>query len=307
MTERTLKSKDQLQLRRRMDRNRQALYVSAGHADKAQSRIKEKEQELQRLTDANRETTEADFQQATTHTILAVSLLAVYVIDFLMFGPVAEFFADRNFAGWPVFIVAARILLPAAILILELCFSTQSYLAQEAKLDGWQSASVYWFWTIVAAVFAIVMPAAVIATFLVTDAPFSPWVSGSLLIMLAALSLGGHLAVLFGRQQVLEALSFIAFRRRKSRLERQLRQFRDQLRRLSPMIAEPFREYEADLQNYNARYPDSIIHPKPFDALTYNVLIRVFGKEETKRLDGAAVIDAAGQASATATGRTRTY
>ena len=291
MTERIPKPKNQLQAQRRMKRQLDALYARAADADRTQSWIKEKEQELHQLTAANPEAAGADYQQVITYRILVVGILAVYVIDFLMFGPVAEYFADRNFAGWPVFMVAARILLPAAILILELCFSTQSYLAREAKLGGWEGASVYWFWTIVAAVFAIVMPAAVIATFLVTDEPFSLWVSGSLLVMLAALSLGGHLAVLFGRQQVLEALSFTAFRRKKSKLERQLRRLRDQLRLLSPMIAEPFREYATDLHDYNARYPNSVIQPKPFDALTCNVLIQVFGKEEVERLNGAAVIE----------------
>ena len=55
-------------------------------------------------------------EAASRYALMVLGIIAVYAIDVILFGPVAEFFARRAFPNHPFFAEAARFILPAAIL-----------------------------------------------------------------------------------------------------------------------------------------------------------------------------------------------
>ncbi|HYX42204.1 MAG TPA: hypothetical protein VE821_10925, partial [Pyrinomonadaceae bacterium] len=81
-------------------------------------------QELAALRELNLELLLSDAKRRAGYIIVLVAAVAVYGIDFILLSAVAEYFARRVYAD-PLMVLLARLVIPAAILCIELMIASQ--------------------------------------------------------------------------------------------------------------------------------------------------------------------------------------
>jgi hypothetical protein len=212
---------------------------------------------LAQLEEAHPDMAGAFACRCALRVFVLVGLQAVYAIDWLMFGAVAQFFALRTFHDAPLIIAFARFGLPAAILILEMTISIQIYFAWEAaaqKIAG--AGSVYW-WSFIGLLVALVMPGAVVATYLASDFAFASWVTSTLLMMLVGLALAAHLSVISGGRLIFTAFEHFAYSYYAAHFQRRARRAMAH-RELHDAKARYWQlKHRSELEEYDALYPGS--------------------------------------------------
>ncbi len=225
--------------------------------------------------------TELDLRQATLSVIMTAGFLAVYLIDLIILWPALEFLVSPVFNSRRL-AVAAGFLLPAAVLTLETVFAAQRDEAREAAHDGdgWGS---YWCWTGVATLFAVAMPAAVAATFLSARYSLPAAASNALLLMLLTLSLGGHVAILFGGRRTLDAVTDSVFLTRHRFIESKRNQAENRRSDATEASGERFGAYQQALEDHNRRYPDNPITPGEFTPRMQQIIEGALGRPAFRR------------------------
>lgn len=238
------------------------------------------EQQKAQLVAANPNLANVDVHRRTLYNWLLFCMLAVYVIDVVLFAAVAEYFAKQSFAGSPFLAGMTRFLIPAAIVVIEMVLSMQRDAAYRESLEGFASRGRFWAWTAASIFCSLVMPAAVIAIFLSAEgSDFTPWISIPLLITLAGLSLVCHVLMLFGGRLAMEGKSYLTFRMQQSSLQNRIRQHSRTYATHSQASADRFAAYLQDLNAYNATFTNARIEAGPFDKDTREVVNDVYGYE----------------------------
>lgn len=146
--------------------------------------------------------------------MVVVGMLAIYMIDFLLLSPLVEFFVDTNFPGSPVAITASRILIPASIMLMELLFLNQRLTVYERAVEEENDRAAWWSYrvlTLVSICLAVAIPLAVISTFFAADLGLPTASFSALLVTFLALSLAGHVAIVFGGQLTIDSVSYVVF------------------------------------------------------------------------------------------------
>jgi hypothetical protein len=219
-----------------------------------------------------------DVHRETMYRFMLLCMFAVYGVDLILFAAVAGYFAKQNFSGR--FATVAQFLVPAFIVVIEMALSMQRDSAYRDYLEGFGTRLRLWAWTTLTALCTLVMPAAVVATFLAGQGDdFSPWVSIPLIITLAGLSLVCHVLMLCGGRLALESKSWALFRLRMSSLQSRVRQSQSAYQSYSRAAADRFSMYLQDLNTHNSTYPDAKIEAGPFDKSTREVLNEAYGYE----------------------------
>ena len=155
-----------------------------------------------------------------------------------------------------------------------------SHAAYREYLEGFGSRFRFWGWTVITAFCTLVMPMAVISTFLAGQKEdFAAWVSIPLIVTLAGLSLVCHVLMLFGGRLALESKSWGMFRLQMSGLQNRIRQANRAYTSHSQAAADRFAAYLQDLNAHNTAYAAARIEAGPFDRNTREVVNDVYGYE----------------------------
>jgi hypothetical protein len=190
----------------------------------------------------------------------------------ILFGPVAEFFARHAFPNHPFFSEAARFILPAAILCLEIMIGIQVHHAAERFRYDREGRMALWAWTALALLLTLSMPAAVITVFFASAFRFPPWVSAFLLITLLALSLAAHISIVFGGRLALEAKHYLGDALRCGYLRIRMTMTGTRSTRMRRDTIDAFRSYSEQF----TLLPDGEEFG-PFDSITRTVVNDTFG------------------------------
>lgn len=252
----------------------------ARRAAEARQAFLQLEQEKSQLIDRNPNLANVDVRRQTMFIWIVICILAAYGLDLILFAAVAGYLVQQNFSGSPHLALVAQFLVPAFIVILEMALSMQRDAAYRDYYEGFGTRLRTWFWTALTAFCTLVMPAAVIATFLAGQGEdFVPWVSIPLIIALAGLSLISHVLMLCGGRLALESKSWALFRLRMSGLESRSRYAQRAYQGNSQTAADLLSTYLQDLKTHNDTYSTSKIEPGPFDKSTREVLNEAYGYE----------------------------
>jgi len=219
-----------------------------------------------------------DVHRETMYRFMLLCMFAVYGVDLILFAAVAGYFVKQNFSGR--FATIAQVLVPAFIVVIEMALSMQRDSAYRDYLEGFGSRLRLGAWTTLTVLCTLVMPAAVVATFLAGQGDdFAPWVSIPLIITLAGLSLVCHVLMLCGGRLALESKSWAVFRLRMSSLQNRIRSAQSAYQANSRQAADRFSVYLQDLNAHNTTYPNARIEPGPFDKSTRETLNEAYGYE----------------------------
>jgi hypothetical protein len=137
----------------------------------------------------------------------SLGIIAVYWIDYLLFGSVAEYFAQKTFGPDSWITKIAPIAGPLLIITIELVIAAQIYLARERLKDLEGSVWSHRGWLFTGLVLAIVMPSAAVAMNLATFQNFAelPPALKVLQITIVAIAFVSHIGILFGGKSAHEA------------------------------------------------------------------------------------------------------
>lgn len=114
------------------------LHAQAHLAARYKSALEAVRQMLKGLREVNLELMLSDAKHRAGYAIVLVAALAVYFIDFILLSAVAEYFARRVYSD-PLMVWLARMIIPAAILIIELMIESH-HGHQPALRSGQKSA-----------------------------------------------------------------------------------------------------------------------------------------------------------------------
>jgi hypothetical protein len=252
----------------------------ARRAAEARRANRQQDEEKNQLVAANPNLASVDVHRKTMYIWLLICMFAVYGMDLVLFAAVAGYFVKQSFAGSPRLAMAAQFLVPAFIVVIEMGLSMQRDAAYRDYLEGFGSRLRLWAWTALTAFCTLVMPMAVIATYLAGEGDdFAPWVSIPLIITLAGLSLVCHVLMLFGGRLALESKSWGVFRLQMSGLQSRIRQSNRAYATHSQAAADRFAAYLQDLNAHNAAYATTRIEAGPFDRNTREIVNEVYGYE----------------------------
>ena len=261
-----------LQLRDRLYVLRQRLSDLTAFAGKAESARKRHAEVCTKHAAASQSFRDGRTQEAASKSVLMIiGLVAVYTIDVLLFGPVAEFFARRAFPNHPLLAEAARFVLPAAILCLEIMIGIQVHSASERlRYDG-EGRKALWAWVALAVLLTLSMPAAVITVFFASAFRFAVWVSAFLLVTLLALSFAAHISIVFGGRLALESKQYLGCALRSGYFRCRMRATDAQEGRTLRRTIDAFRHY----REHFMLLPGAEFGP--FDSVTRNIVNDAFG------------------------------
>jgi hypothetical protein len=205
--------------------------------------------------------------------VFAAWLLAVYVIDLVLFRAAASDFARRAFGDAPYLLEPAIALIPLALIGLE---SYVAFAAYEAWSRRGQPGAIpdVIKWTLTGLLLASVTPALVWSTHLATtygteDAGLEriAAVSGLALVALAAVA---HFSVLLSGRLASDARTHIAYALHQRKSRRQERRFEARYRRQALGLSHAVREYRG--LTGGSGIP-------PFDLTTRRVVRGLFGED----------------------------
>ena len=276
------------QLAHRLNRSLDDTRNRARRAAEARRANRQLDEEKTQLISTNPNLASVDVHRKTMYIWLLICMFAVYGMDLVLFAAVAGYFVKQSFAGSPRLATAAQFLVPAFIVVIEMGLSMQRDAAYRDYLEGFGSRLRLWAWTALTAFCTLVMPMAVIATFLAGEGDdFAPWVSIPLIITLAGLSLVCHVLMLFGGRLALESKSWGVFRLQMSGLQSRIRQTNRAYAMHSQAAADRFAAYLQDLNAHNAAYAAARIEGGPFDRNTREIVNDVYGYEVIRTPAGA--------------------
>ncbi|HEX8137555.1 MAG TPA: hypothetical protein VF544_08195 [Pyrinomonadaceae bacterium] len=111
-----------------------------------QAALEAAKQKLRATREINLELMLADAKRRAGYAIVLVAAIAVYAIDFILLSAVAEYFARRVYSD-PFMVRLAGLVIPAAILIIEMMIASQRAFAHEGAVEYGASNSS-WVWVV---------------------------------------------------------------------------------------------------------------------------------------------------------------
>jgi hypothetical protein len=257
------------------------VHTHAHLAAKYQRALSAAQQKLQMLREINLELVMADAKRRAGYVIILVAALAVYGVDFILLSAVAEYFARRVYTD-PFMVGLARLVIPAAILIVEIMIASQRAFAQEWAVEHGASKTS-WIWVVFSLLLLCVLPSMLVATHIVS---MPARMTQSLEIVnilqmvgLVALAIVMHGVVLYGGQLAVEAKAYLFLTYRSWRLNWQIGRLDSKYQKAATSATRAYILHERTVQEYRAMFPNSEMNPGPFDLTTRRLLQARLGRE----------------------------
>jgi hypothetical protein len=182
-------------------------HLAAGY----QTALEAVKQKLQAMREINLELMLTDARRRAGYTIVLVAAVAVYAIDFILLSAVAEYFARRVYSD-SIMVGLARLVIPAAILIIEMMIASQRAFTHEWDEEHGTSKTS-WIWVVFSLLLLCFLPSMLVATHIVTMSARATQTLETanifLMVGLVALAIVMHGVVLYGGHLAAEAKAYL--------------------------------------------------------------------------------------------------
>jgi uncharacterized membrane protein YciS (DUF1049 family) len=257
------------------------VHTYAHLAARYQTALEATRQKLQAMREINLELLMADARRRAGYVIVLVAAIAVYAIDFILLSAVAEYFARRVYSD-PFMVGLARLVIPAAILIIEMMIASQRAFAHEWAVEYGASKSS-WVWVVFSLLLLCFLPSMLVATHIVTMPARATQtletVNILLMVGLVALAVVMHGVVLYGGQLAVEAKAYLYLKIRSRRLNRQIKRLDDRYHKTITAATRAYILHEQLVQEYRWMFPNALMSTGPFDIETRRLLQAKLGRE----------------------------
>lgn len=238
-------------------------------------------QKLQAMREINLELMLSDAKRRAGYLIVLIAAIAVYAIDFILLSAVAEYFARRVYSD-PIMVGLARLIIPAAILIIEMMIASQRAFAHEWDAEHGASKTS-WIWVVFSLLLLCFLPSMLVATHIVTMPARATQtletVNILLMVGLAALAVVMHGVVLYGGHLAVEAKAYLYLKIRSHRLNKQIRRLDNKYQKAVVAATRAYILHERLVQEYRWLFPGASMSTGPFDITTRRLLQTRLGRE----------------------------
>ncbi|MEK6288725.1 MAG: hypothetical protein AABO57_23660 [Acidobacteriota bacterium] len=275
---------------RQRERERLSQYGTELHAyshdvSKHQRKLNQTWEDLDFSVKVNAVLAFADARKIAGFVVVLMAALAAYLLDYIMLSSVSEYFASRVYDSESLK-AAARVIVPAAIITLEMLISTQCCFANQPLPRS--RSRVRWGWVFLGLVVGVVVPSMLIAVSLASQPQNADNAAKAVFtwetIGLVGLSLAVHGAILYGGALALEAKAWALVRINQRLLSRRIARLENKLEDAATALTNVFCEYVDALKNYNAQVQAAKRLPAiSLDAQTRALLAERMGRDFMSR------------------------
>jgi hypothetical protein len=216
---------------------------------------------------------DGDTQLETTAWGRLVGILLIVVIDFCLLGSMIEFVAGLEFEERPWVNVLLRILIPLAVVGVDLLLMDLRRLAAGSILGTsarrWSLNFICFFW-------ALAMPMGAVALFWVSRGGLPKLASYGVLYVLFALSAIGHFYILSSRYEIIDSAKYSRLWGRRAVQRFWLWRAERLEKREQGRVRQNFDAFASDSETYRTAYPMSRPPAGGFDNVTLEVLRKIF-------------------------------
>lgn len=287
---------EQLQRQRsheQIERTAARLGVVAHEAHDIRLRATTRAHELQAYLQRNVELAFATAARVAGYVLLWLAPFAALAVDYVLLGSVLEYFARRVYTD-PEMVTVTRIIIPMAIVTVEMIISAQRVYAQEQALESGHSHS-HWIWHLFPMLMIVPLPILVVATNIAAAGtartPTFDTILKLEIVGLVALSVVMHGIILYGGQMAAEARAYFFLQLKLWRGNYSLKRLRQ---RFKSTIVEMLNVYRRHVRLVNEQNDQHGLHlqPGPFDLVTQELLAEVFGDPDQTHVEFPSRIDA---------------
>lgn len=251
----------------------EALHRDSHAADAVRQDSQKANEDLHRVELENSKYVTLSSTKKFRYYVAMVVLLAVYVIDTLLFGGVATMLAKSAFPNNDVMNYVVKIVTPLAFLTVEIYLALLIF---EEKRPGVQQASGKKRinpWIIVGVIFALVMPALIISSHpdtvrLVNSSESLATLLSARLVGLTLVAFTVHAVVIFSGGYATEAKAFFLYRGEHKRLTNTIQKLNRAFEQYWQSVLGNYNAYSLELEAYNQQFPQTQISPLNFDGIT---------------------------------------
>lgn len=273
-----LKELNRQRLNRRLTQALIRVQAIAHEAFGLRSDLNRIQTEMTKVHLLNLELMMADAKRKGTYVLIWLALLACLLIDYIFLSAVAEYFASRVYSD-PAMVTLAKILIPLAIVTIEMLISTYRAFNQQQNEEFFEQRSSK-AWIVFTAGLLVFLPAMLIATHLVTlPETLTPiWMTVSLvqLVALLALSVVAHGAVLFGGALALEAKAYLYLKFCWWRLTSREQRLNKAVRQTTLRLTQSHATYLSLAREFVTENPTACLPPANFDTTTEEQLLEAY-------------------------------
>jgi hypothetical protein len=266
---------------RRITQSLLPVHAYAHLAERYQTMLEAAEQKLRAVRELNLELMLADAKRRAGYAIVLVAAIAVYAIDFILLSAVAEYFARRVYSD-PLMVALARLVIPAAILIIEMMIASQRAFAHEWAIE-YGVSKTSWVWVIFSLLLLCFLPSMLVATHIVTMPARATQVLETvnilLMVGLVALAVVMHGVVLYGGQLAVEAKAYLYLKLRLRRLNKQIKRLDNKYHQAVTAATRAYILHEQLVQESKWLFPNAGVSTGPFDLTTRQLLQTKLGRE----------------------------
>jgi hypothetical protein len=261
---------------RGLGRSLRVLHLSADDAIHHRGLAKTAVEEKKALAERHPEFAAADLRNIAVHWVMALVPLAIWIIDIVLLSSVSEYLAILMFPGRPQLVLATRLVVAFAVVMVELALSTRLHEAYE-RADETESFAGVWVSWFGAVGWALFISACLIATQQASGAGDEAS-TRTLMYGLAGFTLLLHLLLPFSHRLLYDAKGYLLFFVRdhhwKGR-DRRARAAEMNARRHSTLT---FQHYARDLNRHNTEFPQRRISAGPFSNDVRTLINEIFGE-----------------------------
>lgn len=259
-------------------------------------RIADLTQEAKHLNTTNAEFENLNPVRSAQYAIIAVLALAAYAVDLALYRPVSQFFTGQDLlpSGVKWFFTFA---MPAGILIIELGICAHRTHHSELHARQLEGPGAFTLWTLFSLLMNIVIPSAVVGTFMAGYSDLSPAIRNVMLVSLGVLAFVSHGAIIWGGNLAIEAKGFVSFRIQRRLQRGEIDREQCLLNEAEQAARDGFGTFVDARDLFNAEAPASLRIGAPLlDAVTVEVLNRIYGRQVIQE-PGAPAENTPGQGS----------
>ncbi|HSK73471.1 MAG TPA: hypothetical protein VK892_17365 [Pyrinomonadaceae bacterium] len=255
----------------------ESLHRDAHRADNARDESKKVSSDLSLLEGENRQFVTSSSSKITRYYVTAVIILAVYIIDTLLFGGVATLLAKSAFPDNDAMHYLVKFITPLAFLAIEIYLALLIYEKSQKRAQIGQNNSRMNLWIILGIIFALVMPALVISSHpdtvrLINSSESLAALLTTRLIGLTIVAFTVHAIVIFSGGHATEAKAFLLYRSKHKKLENQIQNLNRDFEQCYQSVINNYNAYSLELETYNQQFPNMRISPLNFDTVTRNFI-----------------------------------
>lgn len=265
--------------RRRLSHFLDQLHVRVGKAKNWKSVEKTSQDEKEKLVKDNPDEAQLKMHGKVQLKVFLCVYPAAWVFEFLLLAAVAEFLMSLGLYGMPQWVhKLGRFLVPTAVLVADAYFGAQLAASRESAFETGESSGKR-LWTAWCVCWVLLL--ASIAGYtcyvkLATQETFA-WGDVWLPLILAALSLFFHCAIVFGGEKLRDAKSYLSFSRQHSKLTSSIQRSTTSYNRERDAVSQVYRDYTDALELHNNRYSPAVVGAGPFDKAVVEMVNDIFG------------------------------